>query len=250
MAARWLVLASTLTAATAVDTKRKVDTLPVYGAVVGSVQVARGALNTPEAFAERSKGKVWDEDSRAWVSYNLLDEARAGSTARGRAMDGPQPIDVGGLRRRAGPEQRRRARDLGVRVALVVAQRGREVRLLAAREEERRAAAGLVEGVGVHALRDELLDLVDVPVPRGLVDREQRRRRRRHEERVLHPDSPRVALLEPHPQRRAATDVGHLVVCARESNAFAPWTANRRRLTSMLRCSKVVRRRLRCTKAL
>ena len=31
-AARWLALASTLTAATAVDTKRKVDTLPVYGA--------------------------------------------------------------------------------------------------------------------------------------------------------------------------------------------------------------------------
>ena len=143
------------------------------------------------------------------VNDEELDEARAGSTARGGAVDRPQPIDVGGLRRRAGPEQRRRARDLGVRVPLVVAQRGREVRLLAAREEERRAAAGLVEGVGVHALRDELLDLVDVPVPRGLVDREQRRRRRRDEERVLHPDAAGVPLLQPDAQRRAAADVGH-----------------------------------------
>ena len=35
-------------------------TLPVYGAVVGSVQLARGAINTPEAFAERGRGKIWD----------------------------------------------------------------------------------------------------------------------------------------------------------------------------------------------
>ena len=46
-------------------------TLPVYGTIVGTVQVARGALNTPEAFAERSRGKIWDEDTRAWVSYDL-----------------------------------------------------------------------------------------------------------------------------------------------------------------------------------
>ena len=51
-------------------------TLPVYGAVVGAVQVSRGALNTPEAFKERSRGKIWDEDTRTWVSYDLPGEAR------------------------------------------------------------------------------------------------------------------------------------------------------------------------------
>ena len=50
--------------------------LPVAGAVVGAVQVSRGALNTPEAIAERSKGKIWDEDSRSWVAYDLPGEAR------------------------------------------------------------------------------------------------------------------------------------------------------------------------------
>lgn len=50
--------------------------LPVYGIVVGSVQAARGVLNTPEAFRERAAGKIWDEDTRAWVSYDLNDEAR------------------------------------------------------------------------------------------------------------------------------------------------------------------------------
>ena len=51
-------------------------TLPVYGAIVGTVQVARGAMNTPEAIAERARGKIWDEDSRTWVSYDLPGEAR------------------------------------------------------------------------------------------------------------------------------------------------------------------------------
>ena len=51
-------------------------TLPVYGAIVGSVQVARGAMNTPEAIKERANGKIWDEDTRTWVSYDLPGEAR------------------------------------------------------------------------------------------------------------------------------------------------------------------------------
>ena len=38
--------------------------LPVAGTIVGCVQMARGALNTPEAIKERRAGKVWDEDSR------------------------------------------------------------------------------------------------------------------------------------------------------------------------------------------
>ena len=50
--------------------------LPVSGAVIGAVQLARGALNTPEAFAERARGKIWDEDTRTWVSYDLKAEAR------------------------------------------------------------------------------------------------------------------------------------------------------------------------------
>jgi len=52
-------------------------TLPVSGVVVGAVQVARGAMNTPEAMKEKARGKIWDEDTRAWVAYNLTDEARA-----------------------------------------------------------------------------------------------------------------------------------------------------------------------------
>jgi hypothetical protein len=50
--------------------------LPAYGAIVGAVQVSRGVLNTPEAIAERSRGKIWDEDSRSWVTYDLPGEAR------------------------------------------------------------------------------------------------------------------------------------------------------------------------------
>ena len=50
--------------------------LPVSGVVIGAVQLARGALNTPEAISERGKGKVWDEDTRTWVSYDLKEEAR------------------------------------------------------------------------------------------------------------------------------------------------------------------------------
>ena len=45
--------------------------LPVAGAVVGCVQLTRGILATPEAIAERGKGKIWDEDTRTWVAYDL-----------------------------------------------------------------------------------------------------------------------------------------------------------------------------------
>ena len=50
--------------------------LPVAGTVLGCVQVTRGALNTPDAIKQRKAGKVWDEDTREWVVYNLRDEAR------------------------------------------------------------------------------------------------------------------------------------------------------------------------------
>ena len=50
--------------------------LPVAGTILGCVQVARGALNTPDAVKQRKAGKVWDEDTRQWVVYNLREEAR------------------------------------------------------------------------------------------------------------------------------------------------------------------------------
>jgi hypothetical protein len=51
--------------------------LPVAGAVVGCVQLVRGVAATPEAIAQRSQGKIWDEETREWVSYDLHEEARA-----------------------------------------------------------------------------------------------------------------------------------------------------------------------------
>ena len=50
--------------------------LPVAGTILGCVQVTRGALNTPDAIKQRKAGKVWDEDTRQWVVYNLREEAR------------------------------------------------------------------------------------------------------------------------------------------------------------------------------
>jgi len=51
--------------------------LPVAGAVIGLTQLARGVLATPDAIAQRSKGKIWDEELGEWIVYDLQDEARA-----------------------------------------------------------------------------------------------------------------------------------------------------------------------------
>eukprot|EP00962_Isochrysis_galbana_P047010 scaffold19089_cov87-Isochrysis_galbana.AAC.1 len=51
--------------------------LPVAGAVVGCVQLARGVAATPEAITQRTQGKIWDEETREWVAYDLHEEARA-----------------------------------------------------------------------------------------------------------------------------------------------------------------------------
>lgn len=40
--------------------------LPVTGVVVGSVQMVRGAVNTPSAIRESYAGKEWDQDERKW----------------------------------------------------------------------------------------------------------------------------------------------------------------------------------------
>ena len=58
--------------------------LPVAGVCVGTVQMARGIANQPEAIVQQSKGKVWDEDSREWVdkpdgAIVTVDFARAAS---------------------------------------------------------------------------------------------------------------------------------------------------------------------------
>ena len=50
--------------------------MPVAGTVVGCVQLTRGALNTPDAIAQRLKGKIWDETTREWVLYDLQEEVR------------------------------------------------------------------------------------------------------------------------------------------------------------------------------
>jgi hypothetical protein len=34
--------------------------LPVTGAVIGSTQIIRGIINTPEAIIESGKGKIWN----------------------------------------------------------------------------------------------------------------------------------------------------------------------------------------------
>ncbi len=51
--------------------------LPVAGAVVGLTQLARGVAATPEAISQKARGRVWDEETRTWVVYDLNEEARA-----------------------------------------------------------------------------------------------------------------------------------------------------------------------------
>lgn len=41
--------------------------LPVAGIGVGTVQIVRGVMNQPEALVESRKGKIWDQERRAWV---------------------------------------------------------------------------------------------------------------------------------------------------------------------------------------
>ncbi|KAL3903674.1 MAG: hypothetical protein SGPRY_011582, partial [Prymnesium sp.] len=46
--------------------------LPVAGAAVATLQVGRGIVNTPEAWAEQAKGKDWDNESRSWrANYGI-----------------------------------------------------------------------------------------------------------------------------------------------------------------------------------
>lgn len=60
--------------------------LPLAGAVVGLVQICRGAWNTPVALYELSRGeKTWDAKRRAWeptTKYSLVDEEGAVAAAK------------------------------------------------------------------------------------------------------------------------------------------------------------------------
>mmetsp|Transcript_5480 Transcript_5480/g.15254 ORF Transcript_5480/g.15254 Transcript_5480/m.15254 type:complete len:513 (+) Transcript_5480:529-2067(+) len=46
--------------------------LPSTGFAVGTVQICRGLINTPEAVMESLRGKVWDEERREWVDWHSL----------------------------------------------------------------------------------------------------------------------------------------------------------------------------------
>ncbi|GIM01777.1 hypothetical protein Vretimale_6563 [Volvox reticuliferus] len=46
--------------------------LPVTGVGVGTVQMVRGVINTPEAVMQASNGKLWDEDRREWVDKDMI----------------------------------------------------------------------------------------------------------------------------------------------------------------------------------
>ncbi|GLI63100.1 hypothetical protein VaNZ11_006004, partial [Volvox africanus] len=63
--------------------------LPVTGVGVGTVQMVRGVINTPEAVMQASCGKLWDEDRREWVDKDMIvpleqPENKAGGRGQGR----------------------------------------------------------------------------------------------------------------------------------------------------------------------
>lgn len=41
--------------------------LPVVGVAVGTTQIVRGVVNTPESIVETARGKFWDQSKREWV---------------------------------------------------------------------------------------------------------------------------------------------------------------------------------------
>ena len=55
--------------------------LPVVGAVSGTAQISRGAVQTPFAVHGTIKGKQWDKESRTWKHYSLPEEIEAVTAA-------------------------------------------------------------------------------------------------------------------------------------------------------------------------
>lgn len=60
--------------------------LPLTGAIVGLVQICRGAWNTPQALYEMTRGeKTWDQTERTWREvrrYSLVEEEQEVATAK------------------------------------------------------------------------------------------------------------------------------------------------------------------------
>jgi curved DNA-binding protein CbpA len=50
--------------------------LAVGGVVSGAAQIGRGIINEPGARIAVSEGKIWDEERRIWIDYDLKQEAR------------------------------------------------------------------------------------------------------------------------------------------------------------------------------
>ncbi len=50
--------------------------LPISGTIMGSVQILRGIYNTPEAIYSKIDGKIWDNENKKWILYNLKDESK------------------------------------------------------------------------------------------------------------------------------------------------------------------------------
>ena len=48
--------------------------LPVGGAVAGLTQLTRGAVQTPKAIWNSSRGKTWSRKTRSWITYSLPEE--------------------------------------------------------------------------------------------------------------------------------------------------------------------------------
>jgi len=49
--------------------------LPIAGTLTGSMQVIRGLINTPYAIKAKSNGKIWCNEKKKWINYNLLEES-------------------------------------------------------------------------------------------------------------------------------------------------------------------------------
>ena len=80
-------------------------TLPVTGLAVGVYQIGRGVGNTIDSYKEANDGKLWDQESRSWISYSLgaemeevkaMEAALAGSAsaAKGRVSTGRKVKDM------------------------------------------------------------------------------------------------------------------------------------------------------------
>ena len=50
--------------------------LPISGTVTGSIQIIKGLINTPEAIKSNINGKIWNNETKKWIIYNLKEETK------------------------------------------------------------------------------------------------------------------------------------------------------------------------------